>query len=254
MIEVVTMSNGARHGLGLLAGLILTPVIGAGVMYAALTGRVAGGLGSIADGRAPGLAVLGASVVLIAVLVGSRISPLASLIPGLGFTALALAWLAVPGWSSDDVARLVPPAVGGGAQSAAGAEMVLGVLGGVMLVASLFPSRWRARAGKAALTHAAPRAPQGAPGHVRPLPPGQPPAASGYPPPPAPVPPRASAPPASAPPASAPATPPAAAQKAAPAPAPAPAPAAAPQESPGVGEWTRMYGGDDLKDSARGGS
>ncbi|MFC5822334.1 hypothetical protein [Nonomuraea insulae] len=72
------MRNGVRHLLGAGAGLLATPLIAAGFLYSS----------NLAE-RWIALVVLGASMVVVGVLAGSRISPLASLVPGLAFAGAA---------------------------------------------------------------------------------------------------------------------------------------------------------------------
>ncbi|UBU13673.1 hypothetical protein [Nonomuraea gerenzanensis] len=128
-LEVFSVRNGVRHLLGAGAGLLATPLIAAGLLY------VAGG-----RALAPWMAAvaLGATMVLVGVLAGSRVSPIGSLLPGLALAAVAgLAY--VPGVS---VAGLLP---------AEYAEPYAGLAGTwalpvacVLLAASVFPARWRA--------------------------------------------------------------------------------------------------------------
>ncbi|GAA2624001.1 hypothetical protein SMC26_25935 [Actinomadura fulvescens] len=260
------MSNGARHGLGVLAGVIATPLVGAGlalgferleehrrhyVQFASTTstGLVAG-------------AVLALTAVVVAVLVASRLSPLASLIPGVAFAAYGVVWLLKPIWASDKVDvlpdRYTSPVM---TMSLLGVPFLVGV---VLLAGSLVPSRWRSRAHAAAAPQHLAGPPPGMPGAPRPMygreqqqqyghgpgavppPYGQPqsPGAS----------PSASRSPSPSPSPSASPGPggypvPGSSQ----APPPPPPPAKPSQGSPSSsddepGEWTRMYGGDDLRD------
>jgi hypothetical protein len=255
------MSNGARHALGFLAGLILAPVIRLGTMYGTQEmGLLTPGFLADSRGRLLGAAALAGVVVLVAFLVGSRMSPLASLIPGLLLSAVAVAWIVAPATTTRLIVEPLPPFFDRARGLVTTYETVLGLLGGVMFFSSLFPSRWRGRAARSAVTGPAPGY-TNAPGHVRPLPSGQGTAASPYAAPddgtePGPVvpgftgtraatpatPPAGSRPPGSPPPLS---TPPGPGET----PAAGPSPYASPGSpgSPGVGEWTRMYGGDEFK-------
>ncbi|MFF0770199.1 hypothetical protein ACFYUK_15035 [Nonomuraea wenchangensis] len=125
------MRNGVRHLLGAGAGLLATPLVAAGFAY-----------GHVQLHSAPDwlpLAAFAGAALLVGVLSGSRLSPLASLLPGLALTGLAVAelaqldlnWLRMPGEYLAGYERLVSF----GAPAA----------GCVLLAASVFPSRWRAR-------------------------------------------------------------------------------------------------------------
>ncbi|MET8984153.1 hypothetical protein ABZW49_01770 [Nonomuraea wenchangensis] len=125
------MRNGVRHLLGAGAGLLATPLVAAGFAY-----------GHVQLRSAPDwlpLAAFAGAALLVGVLAGSRLSPLASLLPGLALTGLAVAelarldltWLRMPGAYLAGYERLVSF----GAPAA----------GCVLLAASVFPSRWRAR-------------------------------------------------------------------------------------------------------------
>lgn len=232
------MSNGVRHVIGVLIGLILTPVIGLGVIYGTeRVGAVRLVLGSGGGDRWLGAGVLAAVVVLVALLVGSRTSPLASLVPGLVYTANAAAWLAAPRGTIEHTVLQLPGSLGRLSPAVGSYELILGTLGGVLLVASLFPARWRARSPRQATPRATPQTPSG--GHVRPYPAGQAPlpygSAAAVANPPLPAGPH--------PPVSAPGFPGAAGLPG----------TGQPQQPPAAGEWTRMYGGDEISEAkARG--
>ncbi|MEU5883193.1 hypothetical protein [Spirillospora sp. NPDC047279] len=257
------MSNGARHGLGVVAGVVAIPVVGAGLLFGfqKLDEQRARYIRFDADFSTTGLVavlIVGATAAVIAVLAGSRLSPFASLIPGLVFTAYGLIWLLKPLWLSDKVPDLPRRLeLANLTMSVYGVPFLVGM---ILLGSSVLPSRWSSRRAKPALAPAGPGVlPHGAglpaaptPMYGRPEPWSGPPAAPtpyGQPPPPnAPGMPQ-SPPPA---PAQAPQAPPQAAPQAPPqAPAPPPAhPSAGSRPSDddddAPGEWTRMYGGDDL--------
>ncbi|WP_219462306.1 TMEM165/GDT1 family protein [Nonomuraea rhizosphaerae] len=139
------MSNGARHALGVVAGLLLSPLIAVTLAYGVWLVSV-----SIRQFQVSwlGLLICVAAGVLLALLVSSRLSPLASLIGGLLFTAFGLLpILETTGF------RVLPESayrgeIGNGflTLTYSGFLLVLGVL---MLGASAFPSRWRGPAGRA---------------------------------------------------------------------------------------------------------
>lgn len=154
------MGNGTRHLLGAIAGIVAVPLVAA---------LAFGGTSITARSYAQALlrsgelyisaAVLVVGAVLLGLLVGTRISPLASLIPGLVYSAVGAFGVVSP----TAVARLthdLPSArvsLGGNLGISAaqvitdpvfyGAYLLVGVL---LLVASLPPSRWRAKVAPAA--------------------------------------------------------------------------------------------------------
>jgi hypothetical protein len=138
------MTNGARHALGVVAGLLLSPLIAAGLSY---------GVYQVSYYRQNfsvswvGLGILVVTGVLLALLVSSRLSPLASLIGGLLFTASGLI-PTVETWGIRALPdNLYSGELGGGFLTVAASGMLL-VLGVLMLVASAFPSRWRGPASR----------------------------------------------------------------------------------------------------------
>jgi hypothetical protein len=133
------MSNGVRHALGVVAGILLPPLLAAGLLYG--VGEV---MLTIRQFVMPwaGLAVVAACGVVLAFLVSSRVSPVASLMGGLMFTGLGVLPLL-------DVLRVFSPPGNlfsgniGTAYLTLGYEGIFLLLGVLMLVASAFPSRWR---------------------------------------------------------------------------------------------------------------
>ncbi|PZG19384.1 hypothetical protein C1J01_12335 [Nonomuraea aridisoli] len=92
----------------------------------------------------PAVAALAAAAILLAFLAGSRLSPVASLIGGLGLTALGvLPVLEILGRGPLLPDDLLPGVMRTGMMTVAysGLQAVLGVM---LLVVSMFPSRWRA--------------------------------------------------------------------------------------------------------------
>ncbi|MED7923264.1 hypothetical protein SMD20_03410 [Nonomuraea sp. LP-02] len=163
------MSNGARHALGVVAGLLLPPLTLDGLLYGvgeisfqtrsanpSLTfDALRHGVGEISFPaysayQFPWYAVgaLAATAVVLAFLAGSRLSPVASLLGGLWYTAFGLA----PLLEFMDGPRLLPHGLlparvyeGYVILGYSGALLVVGVM---LLTVSLFPSRWRAAAPK----------------------------------------------------------------------------------------------------------
>jgi hypothetical protein len=135
------MSNGARHALGVVGGLLLPPLVAAGLWY---------GVGELRLSAATqfrfswlGLAVIVAAGVGLAFLIGSRLSPVASLLGSLGFTALGLVpTIEMTTRLTISVSEWLPAPLGVGYESVTytGAMLFVGV---ALLVVSMFPSRWR---------------------------------------------------------------------------------------------------------------
>jgi hypothetical protein len=142
------MSNSARHWWGVLVGLILAPAIAAALAYG--TWRTLSGAQQFGPTSAEyriGLGSLALTAVVLGFAVGSRLSPLASLMPGLALTALGGVWAASPRWAVENTGDILPASLDkldAGYQSI-GATGVLLMIGVVLLIGSLFPARWRAR-------------------------------------------------------------------------------------------------------------
>ncbi|MBW8484657.1 hypothetical protein [Actinomadura parmotrematis] len=139
------MSNGARHGLGLLAGVVATPALAAALFYGTYQANyVLQSFRATWDDRWLPYALLGGAAVLIALLVGTRISPLASLVPGLAFTAAGGLWAWDLRKAVDWTGGKLPHRFDVGYTSLGGLGLLL-AFGLILLVASLAPSRWRGR-------------------------------------------------------------------------------------------------------------
>ncbi|MFE9104636.1 hypothetical protein [Actinomadura geliboluensis] len=246
------MSNGARHGLGVLVGLVVTPAIAACLMYGTNKLRLVLTLGYARFQSYHGKEMwIGAGLVLLVGIMlglvsGSRLSPLASLVPGALFTVVGLIWFASPRWAVLHPGPDVLPRDLGLGYTTLGSLGVFFMLGVMLLVASLAPSRWKARTSAGAAPHFAgpPPAPMGPPmpGTAHPMPgapapmgaPAQSPSWQGAPQPQFGQPP---AQPASSGPPPLPASPPPGQEKKA-------EPSADDEDDGGPGEWTRMYGGN----------
>ncbi|MEJ2578745.1 MAG: hypothetical protein P8Z68_06550 [Kineosporiaceae bacterium] len=143
------MRGWVRHLWGALYGILLAPVAVAGLAYgvAAATRGSAGP--SISTDDLVGIGVIAVGGLLLGIAVGSRISPLASLVPGLTLATLGALWVVAPAWSLKhlswpegilDGSLADRSSWGHAAMGASGALTLLGVL---LLVASLPSSRWR---------------------------------------------------------------------------------------------------------------
>ncbi|WP_141581032.1 hypothetical protein [Actinomadura sp. WMMA1423] len=246
------MSNGARHGFGVLIGLVVTPVIALCLMYGA-TKFMEYYRYFITQGGADrwvGAAVILAAAVLVGLVAGSRVSPLASLIPGAVYAAVGLLWVASPRFAVEHAGRDLLGRKLYLGYTTLGPYGVFLLLGVALLVASLAPSRWKSRKTAAAAPSfggppPAPMGPppmHGAPSHMgapQPHPaPGQAPpwqAPQQYGPPPAQP---AGQPPASHNPPPLPPARPAEDRRSDP-----PAESGSDDDDP-PGEWTQMYGGN----------
>ena len=142
------MSNSARHWWGVLMGLVLAPAIAAALAYG--TWRTLSGAQQFGPTSAEyriGVGSLALTAVVLGFAVASRLSPIASLIPGGVLTALGGAWAASPSWAVENTAGKLPDSLDklDAGYRSVGATGVLLMIGIVLLIASLFPSRWRAR-------------------------------------------------------------------------------------------------------------
>ncbi|MGH3240811.1 MAG: hypothetical protein ACRDNL_10540, partial [Spirillospora sp.] len=142
------MSNGARHGLGVVIGLVVTPIIAACLSYGAMKfGTFMRTLATEGSDRWVGAGVMLIAAVLIGLVAGSRVSPLASLIPGAAFGIIGVLWVAAPRWSFEHAGRDVLPKDLQYGYLTLGPFGLFLALGGALVVASLAPSRWQARTG-----------------------------------------------------------------------------------------------------------
>jgi hypothetical protein len=142
LLEVFSVRNGVRHLIGAGAGVLAVPLIGTGLAYGDVERFNTAPQISV-DVLA--MAAFAGALVLIGVLAGSRVSPMASLLPGLVFTGAAGAVIGRL-YTYGDMRlwnELVPPGYLPYYEPFL-ARWAL-VAGLVLLVASLFPSRWRAR-------------------------------------------------------------------------------------------------------------
>ncbi|GAA4914131.1 hypothetical protein [Streptomonospora salina] len=146
------MSNGLRHFLGLLAGILAVPVLAVGLAWAPHWSAEAGLLNHDLAAVVPGpswlvpVSVLATVGLLLGLLTGSRLSPLAALVPGLVLGAAGFAETA-------DLPRPVPAVADlltvdwPGEQPWFPWGPVFAVVGAALVVSALPPSRWRSRDG-----------------------------------------------------------------------------------------------------------
>lgn len=135
------MTNGVRHALGFVAGLLLPPLIAVGLMYgvAELTFTMQRMIGL----SWLGLGLLALSGVMLAFLAGSRLSPVASLLGGLMFVLVG----SLPLLELMSRVRILPrgflPRMLDNGYLTLSYQGILLVIGVLLLVVSAFPSRWR---------------------------------------------------------------------------------------------------------------
>jgi hypothetical protein len=273
------MSNGARHALGAVVGLVATAIVSVCLMIGTDRLRLVESYSVATFARRSyhghelweGLGLVLVAAVLLGLVAGSRLSPIASLVPGAAFTAAGLLWALDPGWAMQHTVDQLPKKLSVGYLNLAGLGVYL-LIGLALVAASVPPSRWRARTAGGAPRYAGPPpapmgpppAAPGAPGAPSPLgapqapaqdtPWGRPPQYGQQPSPQSPAQPQygrsaqpgvPQAPSPSAPPAQSPARPASGAVPFEDNDAQPPAQGGGSGE--GVGEWTQMYGGDDLR-------
>ncbi|MFE3450999.1 hypothetical protein ACFXJ8_18940 [Nonomuraea sp. NPDC059194] len=134
------MPNAVRHVLGVVAGLLLTPLLAVGLAYG--VGQIVFVFKVTFIMPWQGPVALAACAVVLGVMAGSRLSPVASLLPGLTFT-LAGGTMLIPEWYPARLLELLPGTLRFGIDGL-GTTGLLFVLGVLLLTASAFPSRWRA--------------------------------------------------------------------------------------------------------------
>ncbi|POM26927.1 hypothetical protein BTM25_13350 [Actinomadura rubteroloni] len=265
------MSNGARHALGVVAGVLVT-VVSLGCMLFALDRAqrmyVYFRLGA-GDKALVTLAIVVAGL-LLGLAAGSRLSPFASLVPGVVYGTVGLVYVLAPTQALHWFMHVKPARYARGFTTL-GTLGVFLLLGTALFVASLPPSRWQGRRrpahggplpGGRPLAQPPHQARHQAPPPALPQygPPRAPEAPQPYAPPSAPgaytppsgapegqpfTPPASDAPPPYAPPSVPPGppqpyTPPSASE----APPAAPPAGRKPGDDEEPGEWTRMYGGN----------
>jgi len=172
------MGNGTRHLLGAIAGIVAIPVVVALVFGGfSLTMRAYAQFLTRGGELYVAVAVLVVGAIVLALLVGTRISPLASLIPGLVVTGIGALAVAAPGTINAFAHDLGSVRLSFGGLRLTVGQMVTdpvftgayALVGVLLIVASLAPSRWRAKA-----PAAAPGAHRAAPQQEEPWPPAPP--------------------------------------------------------------------------------
>lgn len=136
------MSNGARHGLGVLAGVVLTATLAGLLIYGSYKLQHDYALRLRKQDKWIGAALLAGAAIAFALLASSRISPVGALIGGLVLTAAGLLYFASAKTTADWVNKVPFKGQRTTIMSLEGSGMVLFV-GVGLLVAALFPSRWR---------------------------------------------------------------------------------------------------------------
>ncbi|MBC6458141.1 hypothetical protein [Actinomadura sp. HBU206391] len=139
------MSNGARHTIGAVVGLIATPLLAVALFFGAERSLRFFRYYALDDASrwTGGAAILFAAVVL-GLVAGSRVSPLASLIPGAVYFTVGALWVLAPRFTLEHTSRKLPDTLDRGYSVFGSYGMIL-LLGGLLVAASLPPSRWAAR-------------------------------------------------------------------------------------------------------------
>ncbi|ROO82883.1 hypothetical protein EDD29_0368 [Actinocorallia herbida] len=139
------MNNSARHVLGGIIGLMVwLPLVVAGGWASRKVTTTARYFEVQAGEVVPGILVLLLCALVVGLLCGSRISPLASLVAGGLMSVLSLLWLLSPAQGSELLDAVLPDSFMIPVLDFIGVGMGL-LLGLSMVVASLPPSRWAAR-------------------------------------------------------------------------------------------------------------
>jgi hypothetical protein len=138
----MSMSNGVRHVLGLVAGLFLPALILLGLFWASGEFTLSAQRFLSVSWAAVGVMVLVG--IALAFLASSRLSPVASLLGGLQYVVVGLLPLLEVAGFSFVRPRWLPMPLSSGYMNVSytGALFILGVL---LLAASALPSRWRGR-------------------------------------------------------------------------------------------------------------
>ena len=135
------MNNAARHVIGVVVGALALPALVLLLCYGIM--EVSRNYREMASASPAGIVAMVAAGALLGVVCGSRLSPLASLIPGLVLLAYGVVWMIDPFVISRYAMDAMPETLGFGllTMESTGVFLVLGV---ALLVASVPPSRWRA--------------------------------------------------------------------------------------------------------------
>ncbi|MDT0304573.1 hypothetical protein [Streptomonospora wellingtoniae] len=143
------MSNGLRHTLGLFAAVLVAPVLAAGLAWAPHWTAGAGvdydlaAVPGVPSWAAP-VGVLAVVGLLLGLVTGSRLSPLAALLPGLALVAAGVvetAGLPQPVPALEDVVTVE----GAGSRPWFPWGPMFVLAGAMLVVSALPPSRWRRR-------------------------------------------------------------------------------------------------------------
>jgi hypothetical protein len=137
------MSNGARHTWGFFVGAVLTAAFAALLIFGSY--KLHHGVTQFNEqDQWTGGGMLACAAVVFALLIASRLSPVASLVGGLALTAAGVVFFVSQATASHLIGHLpyltLRETVNG--LEANGLVLVAGV---ALLFASLFPSRWRSR-------------------------------------------------------------------------------------------------------------
>jgi hypothetical protein len=137
------MSNGARHTWGFFAGVVLTAALAALLFFGSF--RLHHGLTQFdKQDKWIGGGMLAGAAVVFALLVASRLSPVASLVGGLVLTAAGVVFF-VSQTTTSNLINHLPYLVQRETVNGLEEDGLILFAGVGLLFASLFPSRWRSR-------------------------------------------------------------------------------------------------------------
>lgn len=140
------MSNGARHGWGIPAGVVLTAVLGGLLVFGTYKLHLyldsPGGHTGPQQDKWVGVGLLAAAGLVLALLAASRLSPIGSLIAGLVFVAAGVLYF-VSLRTTLDLDQKFPVARLRRTLDDLEGTGIFITVGAGLLIASFFPSRWR---------------------------------------------------------------------------------------------------------------
>ncbi|MEU6036343.1 hypothetical protein ABZ801_13120 [Actinomadura sp. NPDC047616] len=146
------MTGGARHGIGAGIGIVGTPVLMALLIFGSERLLMQWRYTAVyfRGEFATGTGLLGGLLILllaagVAALVTTRVSPVASLIPGAVFTLYGLLWMLLPGRAIRIELPLLSREYGLVVAQVGGMGILL-LIGVILVAGSAVPSRWRAAA------------------------------------------------------------------------------------------------------------
>lgn len=132
-----------RHVGGFVLGIIAIPLVlyGTGWGYARTMRALGGAAPPTGSGQLLGYAALGGVGLLVGLILATRLSPLASVLPA----AALLVWTGALFWNTQRATGWAPGGAAGTGMSDLLVTGVYGLLGVALLLPLLMPRRWRRR-------------------------------------------------------------------------------------------------------------